>query len=290
MSPVKITYDDAYYESCPWDIKDDAKLIQSVAKEAGRIALSYFQKTELRVWSKDNDTPVCEGDLAVDEFLRTTLMQNRPGYGWLSEETKDKAERMRCGRLWIVDPIDGTRSYINGGEHWCISIALIEDMKPILGAIYVPTKDEFYFARKGCGAFLNKQQISVSNADDIDYARMMGNSDEIDSKQLWPVAWPETMEIIYANSIALRLAYVASGNAEICVTLRPKNDWDIAAADLILHEAGGMLIMGNGESLIYNRTKPLHDHIIATTPKLYNSVMQRVNPALHRWSNSPDYD
>lgn len=283
MSPVNITFDDAYYETCPWDINDDAKLIQSVAKEAGRIALSYFQKTDLHQWSKSDDTPVCEGDLAVDEFLRTTLMQNRPGYGWLSEETEDHAERMRCGRLWIVDPIDGTHAFIKGGDDWCVSIALIEDMKPILGAIYVPMNDDFYFARLGAGAFVNGQKISVNDKSHIEDALMMGKSEDFKSKSLWPVPWPETMQASPANSIALRIARVACGCADICVTLRPKNDWDVAAADLILHEAGGKITTGDGQSFIYNRAKPLHDHIVATTPKLYDSVMRRVQPAVKKW-------
>lgn len=285
MSPVKITFDDAYYESCPWDINDDTKLIQSVAKEAGRIALSYFQKSDLHQWSKSNDTPVCEGDIAVDEFLRTTLMQNRPGYGWLSEETEDHGERMRCGRLWIVDPIDGTHAFINGGDDWCVSIALIQDMKPILGAIYVPMSDDFYFARLGAGAFVNGQKISVNDKSHIEDATMMGKAEDFRSKTLWPEPWPETMKASPANSIALRIARVACGCADICVTLRPKNDWDIAAADLILQEAGGRLTSGDGLSFVYNREKPLHDHIVATTPKLYGAVMERVQPALKKWHN-----
>ena len=282
MKPT-ITYDDAYYTTCPWDVADDAKLIQSVVKEAGRIALGYFQKTDLHQWNKSNDTPVCEGDLAVDEFLRTTLMQNRPGYGWMSEETEDHARRMRCGRLWIVDPIDGTRAYLRGGDDWCISIALIEDMKPILGALYVPMSDEFYFARTGQGAFVNGQRIRVNETATIEEAHMMGHFSDFQSEKLWPEPWPPSMTCTPANSIALRIARVASGEADICVTLRPKNDWDIAAADLILHEAGGKLTTGDRQTLVYNRAKPLHDHIVATTPKLYDGVMQKVTPALERW-------
>ena len=282
---MEITYDDAYYETCPWDINDDAKLIRDVTSEAGRIALSYFQKEDLHQWKKSNDTPVCEADLAVDEFLRTTLMQNRPGYGWLSEETKDQAERMRCGRLWIVDPIDGTRAYLRGGEDWCISVALIEEMKPILGAIYVPMKDDFYFAKAGEGAFLNGKKISVADTEQIEGAKMMGHFSDFTSKKLWPEPWPESIDYTTVNSIALRIALVACGYADMCVTLRPKNDWDVAAADLILHEAGGRLASGDGRSFIYNRTKPLHDHIVATTPKLYESVMNIVMPALKRWHN-----
>lgn len=283
MSELKITFDDAYYESCPWDINDDAKLIQSVAKEAGRIALNYFQKTDLHQWNKSNDTPVCDGDIAVDEFLRTILMQNRPGYGWMSEETEDHAERMRCGRLWIVDPIDGTRAFVNGGDDWCISIALIEDMKPILGAIYVPMSDDFYFARTGAGAYLNGKRITVNDKEHIEVAHMMGRSEDFQSKKIWPEPWPSTMECTPANSIALRISRVACGCADICVTLRPKNDWDVAAADLIIHEAGGRLTTGDGRSFIYNRAKPIHDHIVATTPKLYDAVMLRVKPALKKW-------
>ena len=269
-------------DSCPWNLADDAKLLRSVTEEAGRIALSYFAR-DVQTWDKSPNNPVSEADLAVDEFLRTTLMQNRTGYGWLSEETEDHPERLRCGRLWVVDPIDGTRAFLASGDDWGISVALVQDQKPILAAFYAPLKEAFYFAELGRGATKNGRNIRVTEQTDIENARMMGHPPSFKANELWPVPWPDTMYTEQANSIALRICQIADGQFDACVTLRPKNDWDVAAADLILSEAGGTLTTGTGRSLVFNRKKPLHDHIVATCPGLRVAVMERVEPALAQW-------
>jgi myo-inositol-1(or 4)-monophosphatase len=269
-------------ETCPWDRADDAKLVRSVTEEAGRIALSYFAR-DCHAWDKSPNNPVSEADMAVDEFLRTTLMQNRTGYGWLSEETEDHPERLRCGRLWVIDPIDGTRSFLENGEDWGISVALVQDQKPILAAFYAPVKDAFYFAEQGRGATKNGLNINVSGQSDLTVARMMGDPGAFKSEKIWPEPWPKTMHTEQANSIALRICQIADGQFDCCVTLRPKNDWDVAAADLILAEAGGQLTTGTGRSLLFNRKRPLHDHIVASTPELRSAIMDRVEPALAAW-------
>ncbi|MBO6506646.1 MAG: 3'(2'),5'-bisphosphate nucleotidase CysQ [Kordiimonadaceae bacterium] len=269
-------------DSCPWTRDDDAKLVEQVTREAGRIALSYFAR-DIQTWDKSPNNPVSEADIAVDEFLRTTLLQNRTGYGWLSEETEDQPERLRCGRLWIVDPIDGTRAFLAGGDDWGISVALVQDQKPILAAFYAPVKDAFYFARVGEGATKNGEPIRASNCDDLARAKMMGDPAAFKPNKYWPVDWPESMHSVQANSIALRICQIADGQFDCCVTLRPKSDWDVAAADLILSEAGGVLTTGDGIHLRFNRKKPLHKHIVAGTAPIIPALMARVTPALESW-------
>lgn len=269
-------------DTCPWSRADDARLVTQVTREAGRIALSYFSR-DIHTWDKSPDNPVSEADIAVDEFLRTTLLQNRTGYGWLSEETEDQPDRLRCGRLWIVDPIDGTRAFLAGGDDWSISVALVQDGKPIIAALYAPVKDAFYFAESGAGATKNGKAISVSSCDDLSAARMMGDPSAFRPSQYWPVDWPATMTAEQVNSIALRICQIADGQFDCCVTLRPKNDWDVAAADLILAEAGGTLTTGDGISLVFNREKPLHKHIVAGTKPIIPALMARVKPALEQW-------
>ncbi len=266
----------------PWGRDDDIKLIKQVTHEAGRIALSYFTR-DIHVWEKSPNNPVSEADIAVDDFLRTTLMQNRTGYGWLSEETEDQPERLRCGRLWIVDPIDGTRAYLAGGDDWGISVALVQDQKPIIAAFYAPVKDAFYFAEVGKGATKNGTPISTSACMDLSSARMMGDPAAFKASDFWPVAWPKSMTAEQANSIALRICQIADAQFDCCVTLRPKNDWDVAAADLILSEAGGKLTTGDGVGLIFNRKKPLHKHIVAGTTPIFPALMERVEPAIEQW-------
>ncbi len=280
MTQTRTLFDE---DTCPWDLSEEVALVKKVTKEAGRIALSYFAR-DIHTWDKSPDNPVSEADMAVDEFLRTTLMQNRPGYGWLSEETEDQPERLRCGRLWIVDPIDGTKDFLAGGDNWGISVALVQDQKPVVAALYAPVKDAFYFAQRGKGATKNDALISVSNTADLNTARMMGDPAAFQhTSKYWPKPWPETMHTEQANSIALRICQIADGQFDCCVTLRPKNDWDVAAADLIIEEAGGILTCGDGKPLIFNRRKPLHAHIVANTPNLSGAIMSRVQPALSKW-------
>jgi len=269
-------------DSCPWSRDDDVKLVQQVTREAGRIALSYFTR-DIHVWEKSADNPVSEADIAVDDFLRTTLMQNRTGYGWLSEETEDQPERLRRGRLWIVDPIDGTRAFLAGGDDWGISVALVQNQKPIIAAFYAPVKDAFYFAETGKGATKNATAISTSTCTDLSAAKMMGDPSAFKASKFWPVAWPESMTAVQANSIALRICQIADAQFDCCVTLRPKNDWDVAAADLILSEAGGKLTTGDGHELVFNREKPLHKHIVAGTEPIIPALMARVTPAVAQW-------
>lgn len=269
-------------ESCPWNRADDAKLLRQVTEEAGRIALSYYAR-DIHTWEKSPNNPVSEADIAVDTFLRTTLMQNRTGYGWLSEETEDQPERLRCGRIWVVDPIDGTRAFLNGNDNWGISVALVQDSETILAAFYAPVKNAFYFAERNRGATKNGLNINVSAQAELCDARMMGDPKAFKADKYWPTPWPKSMYSEQANSIALRICQIADGQFDCCVTLRPKNDWDVAAADLILEEAGGILTTGTGKRLIFNRKKPLHDHIVASNPGLREAVMERVKPALERW-------
>lgn len=272
-------------DRCPWSLDHDFNLAQQVTRKAARIALDYFKAGDVKQWDKSHNNPVSEADIAVDDYLRTTLLQNRPGYGWLSEETEDRPERLKCGRLWVVDPIDGTRAFLHGRKEWMISVALVQFQKPVLAVLYAPATGDYYVARAGRGAKLNGETISVSERSRLATSIMMGAPEAFHSAKFWPTPWPDTMECRYANSIAYRLCEVASGRADCCVTLRPKNDWDVAAADLVMQEAGGIMLDGDGQALEYNHRKPLHAHIMAANPKLIPKLEKRVKPALDAWRN-----
>ena len=267
----------------PWTRGDDKRLVRDVTYEAGRIALDFFSR-EIAVWEKSPGHPVCEADIAVDTFLRTTLLQNRTGYGWLSEETKDQPERLRMGRIWIVDPIDGTRAFLRGDDDWGISVALVENSTPVVAAFYAPVRDSFYLAVAGEGTTRNGYPITCLPCEGLDQAHMMGSPDAFRDTRTWPCPWPDSMTSEKANSIALRMCSVAAGEADCCVTLRPKCDWDVAAADLIVREAGGIVLTGQSKALIFNTKIPLFDHIIACEPSLEEPIMQRVTLALEAWS------
>lgn len=281
MTPPRANAADDH-EGSATDGIDDQSLIKKAAREAGQIALSYFER-EIHTWEKSPGNPVSEADIAVDKFLQTTLMQDRASYGWLSEETEDQPERLQRENVWIVDPIDGTRAFLAGRDDWGISVALVQNRKPVLAAFYAPVKDAFYFAQTGKGATKNGTKIIASPCADLNYARMMGDPAAFKANKFWPVAWPKSMVAEQANSIALRICQIADAQFDCCVTLRPKSDWDVAAADLILSEAGGKLATGDGVGLEFNHEKPLHKHIVAGTASIFPALMERVKPALEQW-------
>src|SRR3954462_11835527 len=151
----------------------DAALLKQTVLEAGALALSLF-RTELKNWTKGASSPVSEADIAVNDFLEARLRTATPDYGWLSEERADDKARLQKKFVWIVDPIDGTRGYLAGREDWCVSVALVEGSSPVLGAVFAPVTDDFFFAARGRGAPRNPQPISVTEGTALDFARVTG--------------------------------------------------------------------------------------------------------------------
>ena len=253
-----------------------------IIKDAGTLALDYFQRADINKWNKKPDDPVSEADLAVDAFLREKLTALAPSAGWLSEETEDDAERLACPAVWIVDPIDGTRSFLKQRTDWAISVAYVVGSQPKLAALYAPSKRDLYLAQAGEGATVNGAKAKVSTTFDLAKSRMMGDETAFRSPY-WPVAWPDTMTVTATNSIALRLCMIADGTADACVTLRPKHDWDIAAAHLILKEAGGLLETADKSAIDYNRPSPYHGSIVASNGALQPHLFDRITPAVAAW-------
>lgn len=242
-------------------------------REAGAIALSFYQ-TKLKTWMKDGDSIVTEADIAVNDHLHKALAAPRPDYGWLSEETEDDAHRLQKTRVWVVDPIDGTRAFAKGKPHFTISVALVEEGRPVLAALFNPATDEFFEAETGEGALLSGKPIATGHRREIEGARMAAHGPMF-KHPAWPEPWPE-MEIIERNSVAYRIALVACNQADAALALNTKNDWDLAAADLILHEAGGRFTSHDGKTPIYNREIPRHRSMLAAGPELYDALFARV--------------
>ncbi|HEX7775266.1 MAG TPA: 3'(2'),5'-bisphosphate nucleotidase CysQ [Parvibaculum sp.] len=254
---------------------DDRELMFSAVREGGEIALNFYQ-TKLKTWMKSGDDIVTEADIAVNDLLHKRLALARPDYGWLSEETEDDVERLTRSRVWVVDPIDGTRAFAKGKPHFVLSVALVEDGRPVLGVLFNPATGEFFEAETGLGARLNGAPIRVSDRAEIAGARMAAFGPMF-KHPAWPEAWPE-MEIIERNSVAYRIALVACGAADAALALNTKNDWDLAAADLIVIEAGGRMTSHDGNTLIYNRELPRHRSLLAAGPSLYDAIFARVGP------------
>jgi myo-inositol-1(or 4)-monophosphatase len=235
-----------------------AILIDAV-RGAGALALGMFGR-ELKTWTKNGTSPVCEADIAVDRLLRERLAAAAPDYGWRSEESGDDPARLAARRVWIVDPIDGTRAYIRGLPDWTIAAALVDEGRPVLGVIFAPVLEGLFAAVAGGGASLNGTAILTSEGEKLDGARVAGPQRHLDRLGAL-VPGIETVPKIH--SLALRFARVAQGALDVAFAGRASNDWDLAAADLLVHEAGGALTDIEGRVLTYNRTEPVHEALVA---------------------------
>ncbi|MHA7774255.1 3'(2'),5'-bisphosphate nucleotidase CysQ [Roseibium sp. M-1] len=248
----------------------DLELLEGAAREAGELALSYFGK-DPESWFKGKPgvSPVSEADLAVDRLLTARLRGARPGYGWLSEETADDRSRLEHERVFIVDPIDGTRAFLAGGDEWTVAVAVVEAGRPVAGAVFAPVRGEMFLARKGGGAFLNGDRISVSGQTDIAGATLTGPHSIVANADVLAAGFKGT-DIL--RSLAYRLVTVAAGRVDVGTARGGPSDWDLAAADLLVQEAGGRLTDISGRDLIYNRAKTGHPALIAAPAALIGAV------------------
>jgi myo-inositol-1(or 4)-monophosphatase len=236
-----------------------AGILEAAIREAGMLALNSFRKSP-RQWSKGHSSVVSEADLAVDQFLHRRLTSATPGFGWLSEETEDDRARLATEHVWIVDPIDGTRAYLAGQADWTVSVGLASAGRPVLAALFAPVTKELFLAQAGRGATLNGKPIFASQGDGLAEARAAGPKrilQQLADHDSRVVAVPRI------GSLALRLARVAQGQIDICLVGSNSHDWDLAAADLLVHEAGGVLTSIVGEPIIYNRSGPVHGALVA---------------------------
>lgn len=246
---------------------EDLKLLEEVVREAGPIARQFYGG-EYKKWSKEGGSPVTEADLAVNKYLCDRLRAARPGYAWLSEENADDPSRLAKRALFVIDPIDGTIAFLKHRPHFTICAAIVVDSRPCCGAVYNPITDELYSAREGAGAHRNGAPIKVAPRGQLEGAAMLG-----DRNQLEAAPWPP-MHVSNRNSVAYRLALVADGSADASVSLTCKRDWDLAAADVILHEAGGLLTDACGARLVYNRESTMQSSIVAANPGLHAEIIQ----------------
>jgi len=226
-----------------------------------------FFRGDLDVWLKAGASPVSEADMAVDAFLKRTLIAARPDYGWLSEETEDERDEKPRARTFVVDPIDGTRAFIEGRDVWCVSIAIVEDGRPVAGVLDCPAKGEVIAATRGGGAAQNGRKILV---------RPLGRSVEIAGSKTFLSQLPEPFGEVrghpHVPSLAYRLAMVARGDIDGTFVKPNSHDWDLAAADLILAEAGGRVVRADGSHLRYATGNPRHGALAAASGGLLEAM------------------
>jgi len=242
------------------DLKRQAARLAECVREAGALALSMF-KTPLKNWTKGEAlSPVSDADIAVDVLLRERLTHNDESIAWLSEESVDDPARLDARYVWIVDPIDGTRAYLAGRPEWAVSAALVANGRPITACLYAPVSSEFFMARANAGATCNGTPIAATSGAELAQARIAGPKNLME--RLAGIAPPFTL-MPRVPSLALRLARVAQGAFDAAIAGGNSHDWDLAAADLLVHEAGGALTPFGGETVTYNRPVPRHGMLVA---------------------------
>lgn len=255
----------------------DLPLLIDAAREAGEVALRYAGATAER-WDKpDNAGPVTEADIAVNDALMKKLRAARPDYGWLSEETEDTPDRLDAARVFIIDPIDGTRSFIEGSGTWAHSIAVVERGQPTAAVIYLPRRDLLYAASVGQGARLNGAPIHVSDRAELAGASVLAAKPGL-APEHWRGGQVPDIRRAHRPSLAYRLAAVAEGRFDAMFTLRPSWEWDVAAGDLILREAGAATSDRTGAPLRFNNPRPQVNGVVAANPVLHARIIEALAP------------
>jgi myo-inositol-1(or 4)-monophosphatase len=243
------------------------KPLEAVVRQAGELARATARRPFKR-WTKGSDhSPVTEGDIAVNNFLYDQLIALLPGAGWLSEESQDRLPDRALPLAWIVDPIDGTRAYMSGRTDWTISVALVENSRPLIAALYAPATNEMFLGSRGSGATLNGLPITVTAAEMLNGIRLAGPKRYIDRLS---GLMPDMLAQPKVYSLALRIARVAHGALDAAVASGGSHDWDLAAADLLVHEAGGTLTDLAGRPLKYNEPQAVYGPLI--TPAMPATV------------------
>lgn len=251
----------------------DLDLLTHAALDAGKIALGFW-KRDPKVWDKDG-SPVTEADIAVNDMLQTRLRGARPDYGWLSEETPDGPARLTCDHVFIIDPIDGTRSFVAGEDTFAHSLAVARNGVIVAGVVYLPALDRLYTASLTAPALRDGLPIAPSGRVDEDGATLLTSRPNLDPA-LWPGGVP-TMRRTFRASLAYRMCLVAEGRHDAMLTLKDAWEWDIAAGALIAARAGAVVTDRSGGGLMFNNAHPQTAGVIVAPPVLHRGLMTRLD-------------
>jgi myo-inositol-1(or 4)-monophosphatase len=249
-------------------------LIVEAVRATGALIMPHFG--QVKSWEKEKGSPVSEADIAADRLLHERLIGARPGYGWLSEETVDDWHRLERRRVFVVDPIDGTRAFMKGVTEFSISVALVEDGAPIAAAVYNPATEELFEATAGGGARRNGERLQVRDGADFAGTRFLAGKRSF-QEALGSDA--EHSAAIWVGSVAYRLGLVAAGAFDGTLSLYGTHDWDIAAGALIVTEAGGRITLSSGAPIRFNQSNTRHASMVAAGPQRHAKLIERIRAA-----------
>jgi myo-inositol-1(or 4)-monophosphatase len=260
----------------PSQYDEELNTAERAAREAGRIIRTLF-KGKFDVHEKSKNNPVTTADLEANRKIREILQGRFPEDGWLSEEDGDDSRRLTSSRVWIIDPIDGTKEFIEGVPQFAVSIGFVVRGRPKVAVIYNPIEDRLYRAAEGQGAELNGERIRVAPRREIHGALLLvSRSEPLRKFQIFV----DLCEIQSVGSIAYRLAKVAGGEGDGTLTFRSIHEWDVCAGALMVEEAGGKVVDGNGKTLLFNRRETKHHGIVASNEKLTDEIQGLVATVL----------
>jgi myo-inositol-1(or 4)-monophosphatase len=249
---------------------------EAAAREAGAIVKRYYEKPIEQVAKTDKgagreENWLTQADSESDDLLKSRLLGAFPDYGWLSEETRDSPERLTKQRVWIVDPLDGTREFTLRVPEFCVCVALVENGRPVVGVEYNPATDRLYSAALGAGTTLNSAPARVSATEHVALAQVLASRSE-DKRGEWD-PFKQYCHVVLTGSVAFKLAELSVGNGDATFTLTPKNEWDICAGTILVEEAGGKVTGLEGEPLVFNQKSPLRPGMIASNRVLHPGLM-----------------
>lgn len=251
------------------NIEKDLAKIQK-ALEAASAAVAKYSGKRIAAELKSGGDPVTAADIELDAVLKENLLDENDG--WLSEETVDDRKRLEKSRVWVVDPLDGTREFVQGIDEWCISVALVQDGDAIAGGICNPATKELFLGSKQTGVTLNGQKVHISRKTDLAGACVLASRSEVARGQ-WLAFEDASFEVVAMGSVAYKLARVAAGLADATFTLVPKNEWDVAAGTALVEAAGGTVTDTNQKRRIFNRPNTLLPGLIAAPEQLYQELI-----------------
>jgi myo-inositol-1(or 4)-monophosphatase len=255
---------------------EELNAAELAAREAGKIIMGMF-KGKYEVHEKSKNNPVTTADLEANRTIRETIQARFPGDGWLSEEDQDTSRRLGLSRLWVVDPIDGTKEFIEGVPQFAVSIGFVTDGVPRVGVVYNPAQERCYKAAAGQGAYLNDERIHVTSRSDIDGALLLVSRSE--PKRKFQV-FVDRCKVEPVGSIAFRLAKVAGGDGDGTLTFRSIREWDICGGVLLVLEAGGAVLDGSGKPMAFNQPDCRFRGVVAASPSLVQGLQGLVAKVL----------